>query len=43
MPIEVRAKKGIFMSFQVPTEIPGVTFYEFLRTAYNSMNKKYLY
>ncbi len=35
-----RAKLGIFMSFQFPQEIPGVRIYDFLRTAYNSMNKK---
>jgi len=28
-----RAKKGIFLSFQYPEEIPGVTVEEFLRTA----------
>ena len=30
-----RAKKGIFLSFQYPEEIPGVTVQNFLRTAYN--------
>ena len=28
-----RAKKGIFLSFQYPEEIPGVTVEEFLRTS----------
>jgi Fe-S cluster assembly ATP-binding protein len=33
-----RAKKGIFLSFQYPKEIPGVNLSNFLRTAYNSVN-----
>jgi len=32
-----RAKKGIFMSFQYPAEISGVTISNFLRTALNSL------
>jgi len=32
-----RAKKGIFLSFQYPKEIPGVNLSNFLRTAYNSI------
>lgn len=32
-----RAKKGLFLSFQYPQEIPGVTVSNFLRTAYNSI------
>lgn len=35
-----RAKLGIFLSFQYPKEIPGITISNFLRTAYNSINKK---
>lgn len=38
-----RAKLGLFMSFQYPAEITGVTMSNFLRTAYNSLhpeNKK---
>jgi len=31
-----RAKKGIFLSFQYPSEISGVTVANFLRTAYNA-------
>jgi len=31
-----RALKGIFMAFQYPIEIPGVTNLDFLRVAYNS-------
>ena len=30
---DVRARKGIFLSFQTPQEIPGVTLENFLRTA----------
>src|SRR5699024_644571 len=33
-----RAKKGIFLSFQYPEEIPGVTVEDFLRTAKNSIS-----
>jgi Fe-S cluster assembly ATP-binding protein len=32
-----RAKKGLFLSFQYPNEITGVTMSSFLRTAYNSV------
>lgn len=32
-----RAKLGIFLSFQYPVEIPGVTVSNFLRAAYNSV------
>lgn len=34
-----RAKKGLFLSFQQPIEISGVTISNFLRQAYNSLNK----
>lgn len=34
-----RAKKGIFLGFQYPTEISGVGYSHFLRNAYNIMNK----
>ena len=33
---DVRAHKGIFLGFQYPIEIPGVTNADFLRLAYNS-------
>ncbi|MEW6457397.1 MAG: Fe-S cluster assembly ATPase SufC [Acidobacteriota bacterium] len=35
-----RAKKGIFMAFQYPEEIPGVSLESFLRNTYNSKNGK---
>lgn len=35
-----RAKKGMFLSFQYPEEIPGVTVEEFLRTAKTSISGK---
>ena len=35
-----RAKNGLFVSYQNPVEISGVNFYNFLRTAMNSLNKK---
>ncbi len=37
-----RAKKGLFLSFQYPAEITGVTMSNFLRTAYNSIKEKKL-
>lgn len=36
---EERAHLGLFMSFQYPVEIPGVSNIQFLRTAYNSNRK----
>jgi Fe-S cluster assembly ATP-binding protein len=36
---EVRAQAGVFMAFQYPVEIPGVTNAYFLRAAYNEMRK----
>ena len=33
---EERANKGIFMSFQYPVEIPGITVTNFIKTAINS-------
>lgn len=32
------AKKGIYMSFQIPEEIPGITVAQFLKTAKNSIS-----
>src|SRR3989338_5701832 len=34
-----RAKLGLFLSFQYPQEIPGVSVSNFLRTAYNAVKK----
>lgn len=36
---EERAHLGLFMSFQYPIEIPGVSNMDFLRTSYNSIRK----
>lgn len=36
---EVRANKGIFLSFQYPVEIPGVSVTNFVRTALNANRK----
>ena len=33
-----RAKAGIFLAFQYPTEVPGVSVVNFLRTAYNAVH-----
>lgn len=37
---EERARKGIFLGFQYPVEIPGVSNADFLRLAYNSRRKE---
>jgi Fe-S cluster assembly ATP-binding protein len=39
LPADERARKGIFMGFQYPVEIPGVNNAEFLRMAYNQRRK----
>ncbi len=36
LPPDVRANEGIFLSFQYPVEIPGVSITNFMRTALNS-------
>jgi Fe-S cluster assembly ATP-binding protein len=36
---EIRAQRGIFLAFQYPVEIPGVTNAYFLRSAYNELRK----
>jgi Fe-S cluster assembly ATP-binding protein len=36
---EERAQAGVFMAFQYPVEIPGVSNAYFLRTAYNELRK----
>jgi Fe-S cluster assembly ATP-binding protein len=36
---EERAHKGLFMSFQYPVEIPGVSNFQFLHAAYNANRK----
>lgn len=37
LPVNEKAKKGLFMSFQSPVEISGITMTNFLRTSYNSL------
>ncbi len=39
MPIEARASEGIFLGFQYPVEIPGVSMTNFMRTAVNEQRK----
>lgn len=34
-----RAKLGLFLGFQYPTEISGVSLFNFLKTAYNSLHQ----
>lgn len=37
---EKRAKLGLFLSFQYPQEVSGISFLNFLRTAYNNLKGK---
>lgn len=37
--INQRAQEGLFLAFQYPIEIPGVTNYDFLRSIYNEKQK----
>ena len=39
MAADVRAKEGLFLSFQYPVEIPGVSMVNFLKTAVNEHRK----
>ncbi|HKX81648.1 MAG TPA: Fe-S cluster assembly ATPase SufC [Nitrososphaera sp.] len=36
---DLRARKGLFLGFQYPTEISGVGYSHFLRNAYNTLSK----
>ncbi|MCB0420465.1 MAG: ATP-binding cassette domain-containing protein, partial [Bdellovibrionales bacterium] len=39
MEADERAKEGVFMAFQYPVEVPGVTNTHFLHTAFNAVCK----
>ncbi len=39
MSVEERAREGIFLGFQYPVEIPGVSITNFMRTAVNELRK----
>ncbi|MBP1630659.1 MAG: FeS assembly ATPase SufC [Bacteroidetes bacterium] len=39
LPIEARAAEGIFLGFQYPVEIPGVSIANFMKTAINEQRK----
>ncbi|MGI0086396.1 MAG: Fe-S cluster assembly ATPase SufC [Nitrosotalea sp.] len=39
MSADERSKKGLFLAFQYPTEVAGVGYSHFLRTAYNALSK----
>ncbi len=39
MPVDERSREGMFLAFQYPVAIPGVTVANFLRTAMNARNK----
>ena len=36
LPTEERANKGVFLSFQYPVEIPGISVSNFIKTSINS-------
>jgi Fe-S cluster assembly ATP-binding protein len=38
--VDKRARRGLFLAFQYPKEIPGVSLTKFLRSAYNAMRKE---
>lgn len=40
MPPDARAKEGLFLAFQYPHSIPGVTMANFLRTAVNAVREQ---
>jgi Fe-S cluster assembly ATP-binding protein len=37
LPPDLRAKRGLFLAMQYPTEVPGVSVVNFLRTAYQAI------
>lgn len=37
LPVDMRAKRGLFLSLQYPTEIPGIKMSHFLRTIVNNV------
>ncbi len=39
MEVDEKAREGLYLAFQYPTEIPGVSYTEFLRLAYNTVQK----
>ncbi len=39
LPAETRAREGVFLGFQYPVEIPGVSIANFMRTAINEKRK----
>jgi Fe-S cluster assembly ATP-binding protein len=40
MEADERARRGVFLAFQYPVEIPGVSTLEFLKAAYNSIREE---
>ncbi len=40
MTTDERAREGIFLAFQYPIEVPGVTNFEFLKASYNAIAKQ---
>src|SRR3954470_15414737 len=39
LPPDERAREGVFLAFQYPVEVPGVSNAQFLRLAYNEKQK----
>ncbi len=40
LPLEHRAQRGIFVAYQHPVEVPGVTVFDFLREAHRAVTKQ---
>jgi Fe-S cluster assembly ATP-binding protein len=40
MEADARARRGVFLAFQYPVEIPGVSTLEFLKAAYNAVREE---
>lgn len=40
LPADERARRGLFLAFQYPAEVPGVTVSNFLRTALNALREE---
>ena len=38
--VDERAREGLFLAMQYPSEVPGVTNSDFMRTALNAVSKK---
>lgn len=41
MPADERAREGVFLAFQYPVEVPGVSNFTFLRTSFNAICRQH--